>query len=108
MKNNWGNRGKVLLYFIKEMKIKKKSIIYKRSSFLPRLHRLFSYGVQQMKKIKAKDRIQVFVRNSDAEYIGTLISFTKYGVSMDSCFDQRWSPIFIPYQEIKLVKKVVR
>lgn len=52
MKNNWGNRGKFSLYLIKEIKKKKKSIIYKRSSFLPRLPRLFSYGVQQEHDIK--------------------------------------------------------
>jgi len=67
-----------------------------------------SLGENKMKKIKPKDRVQVFLKDGDAEYMGNLIHFTKYGVEMDSCFDQRWSPIFIPYQEIKLVKKVVR
>jgi len=35
-----------------------------------------------MKKIKPKDRVQVFLKDGDAEYMGNLIHFTKYGVEM--------------------------
>jgi len=72
------------------------------------LHFPFSNLGECMKKIKPKDRVQIFLKDSDDEYIGTLISFTKYGVSMDYCFYQKWAPVLIPWHEIKLVLKVVR